>query len=63
MSTFLWSQGHLGWSFFTIILFSLTSLVIADLVWRLVRTPLWKLVLASSVIWLCGVILIIELSL
>jgi hypothetical protein len=61
MTPFLWSAGHLGWSLFGIVVLSFTSLLVADIVWRRVRLPFWKLLVVVGSVWLAGVVALVTL--
>ena len=61
MMPFLWSDGHLGWSLFGIVVLSFTCLFVTDIAWRCVRLPLWKLLVAAGSVWLAGVVALVAL--
>ena len=61
MTPFFWSGGHLGWPLFGIVVLSFTCLFVADIVWRHVRLPIWKLLVAVGGVWLAGVVALVAL--
>jgi hypothetical protein len=40
---------------------SFTCLFVADIVWRHVRLPIWKLLVAVGGVWLAGVVALVAL--
>lgn len=59
MSGFLWTSGHLGWSIFSIVVFTGLWLLLADLYWRLKRTRIGRLLVTMVTGWIIGVGLIL----
>lgn len=55
MSAFFWSAGHLGWSLFTLLVFSALWLLFTDVVWRLRNIAIRRLLLAMACGWIVGV--------
>ena len=55
MTPFVWSEGHIGWPLFSILVFSGLYLLVTDIAWRLVRVPARSLLICACVIWLVGV--------
>lgn len=62
MMTFLWSQGHIGWPLFAIVVLSAVYLIVADVIWRTSRIRRHWFALAAGVAWLAGVATITVLS-
>lgn len=58
MSGLVWSDGHLNWLFFGIVVFSMLSLLVTDLVWRLVTVRVWVLLSVAASAWAVGVVII-----
>jgi hypothetical protein len=59
MTTFFWSQGHLGWAFFGIVVYSVLCLLVCDVVWRVTPTPFRKILSAAAAAWLAGVVVLV----
>lgn len=62
MMTFFWSHGHLGWGLFYTLVFTLSAILVVDLIWRLVRISAKALVFFSAFVWFIGIIFIITIS-
>jgi hypothetical protein len=62
VSHFFWHEGHLGWTLFAILVFSMIGLLVLDLAWRtiIVRTVLMLPV--ALLIWMIGILAIIALA-
>jgi hypothetical protein len=58
VNAFFWTDGHLGWSFFSLLVFAGLWLLLADLVWRLKAISIGRLAVALVIGWLIGVGLI-----
>ena len=58
MKELLWSQGHVAWPLFSILVFSMLSLLLTDYIWRIMKISRWVLGVSSLVVWLAGVVLI-----
>ncbi|MFC5524298.1 hypothetical protein ACFPPA_00945 [Rhodanobacter ginsengisoli] len=59
MNGFFWTSGHLGWSFFSLVVFTGLWLLLSDLVWRLRSVRIVRFAVAMSVGWIIGVGLIL----
>lgn len=55
MTSFLWSDGHIGWPLFGILVFSGLWLLVTDIAWRVVRAPARTLFTCAGVIWVIGI--------
>jgi hypothetical protein len=62
MSEFFWSSGHLGWGFFSILVYSGMCIIAADLVWRLTAVSIRRLVPIVAACWVTGVALLVLLT-
>lgn len=54
--SFFWSDGHIGWPLFGIVLFTVLALLVTDVVWRLVRISFRRLLICAGVIWILGIV-------
>ncbi|HKZ10780.1 MAG TPA: hypothetical protein VJL61_08740 [Rhodanobacteraceae bacterium] len=61
MTSFFWSQGHLGWPFFGVLVYSVLCLLAGDIVWRLTPAPFRKIFAVMAVIWVAGAVALIAL--
>lgn len=61
MMPFFWSGQHIGWPLFGLVIFSVCCLIVADIVWRAVRLPFRKLLLAAGITWAIVVAAVIAL--
>ena len=61
MTSFFWSSGHIGWPFFSIVVFSVLCLLATDVVWRVISTSSRKLLATGAMIWALGVTALIVL--
>lgn len=59
MNAFFWSAGHLGWGLFALVVFTGLWLLLADIVWRLVRMRALRLTAAVAAGWIIGVVVIV----
>jgi hypothetical protein len=50
----LWSDGHIGWAFFVLVVYTIGMFLIADLAWRLLVVSTRWLAAALALIWLIG---------
>lgn len=55
MTSFFWSHGHLGWSFFGVLVYSVLCLLAGDIVWRLTPAPFRRILAIMALIWALGV--------
>jgi hypothetical protein len=55
MSEFFWSSGHLGWSLFTLIVFTALWCLLGDVYWRLRNTRSSRFLSVLVVSWAIGV--------
>ncbi len=62
MTSFFWSSGHMGWPFFSIVVFSILCLLATDAAWRVISTSSRKLLSVAGMIWAVGVTVLIVLS-
>lgn len=56
IADFFWSEGHVGWPLFGIIVFSVLCLLVTDVVWRLVQIAYCKLLVCVVLVWLVGIL-------
>lgn len=56
MTSFVWSGGHIGWPLFGIVVFTMLAILAADLVWRVVRIPIRRLLACAAAIWIAGIV-------
>jgi hypothetical protein len=61
MMPFFWSQGHLGWPFFGVLVYSVLCLLAGDIVWRLTPAPFRKILGVMALVWAAGVVALIAL--
>jgi hypothetical protein len=59
MTSFFWSNGHLDWSFFGLLVYSALCLLAGDVVWRLTPSPFRKILVAMALVWAAGVVILI----
>ena len=59
MTTFFLSQGHLGWSFFGVLMYSVLCLLAGDVVWRMTTAPFRRLLAVMALIWAAGAVALI----
>jgi len=59
MKDFLWTSGHLGWGVFALAVFTLLWWLLSDLVWRLRRAKIGRLLGAMFAGWVIGSALIL----
>ena len=59
MNDFFWTSGHLGWGFFTLIVFTSLWCLLFDLVWRLKSVKIRPLAVAMAIGWIIGAGLIL----
>jgi len=59
MTTFFLSQGHLGWSFFGVLMYSVLCLLAGDIVWRMTTAPFRRLLAVMALIWAEGAVALI----
>lgn len=59
MSSFLWTEGHLGWGIFSLIVFTVLWGLLADLVWRMKSTRFLRFSVAMAAGWVVGAGLIV----
>lgn len=58
MTSIFWSQGHLGWSFFGVLVYSALCLLAGDIFWRTTEAPFRKISAVVAFVWVSGVALI-----
>jgi hypothetical protein len=58
MSELFWMNGHLGWRFFTLLIFTGCWVLLSDLVWRSMAVSIGRLAVILSIGWLMGIGLI-----
>lgn len=61
MSELLWRSGHLGWGLFSLLVFSGAWLLLADMVWRLKRIAIRRLLAIMATAWVVGAALVLAL--
>lgn len=59
MNDFFWISGHLGWGFFSIVVFTVVWLLLSDLYWRLKRTNFTKLLVTIITGWIMAIAIIL----
>lgn len=55
MMSFFWSSGHIGWPFFSIVVFSVLSLLSGDIAWRVTQISSRKFLSIAAIVWVSGV--------
>jgi hypothetical protein len=63
MMTFFWSSGHIGWPLFAVIVFSVLILLATDIVWRMLRIQVRRLLCLTALFWVIGVAVAVSLYL
>lgn len=58
MSPVLFAHGHLSWPVFAALVFTMSGLLLADLVWRLVSIRAVFLFPVLALVWAVGLVLI-----
>jgi hypothetical protein len=61
MTPFFWSNGHLGWAFFGVLVYSVLCLLAGDIAWRLTPAPFRKILAVMALVWAAGAIVLIAL--
>ena len=61
MMSFFWSNGHLGWAFFGVLVYSVLCLLTGDIVWRLIPAPFRKILAVMALVWASGVVALVAL--
>jgi hypothetical protein len=59
MSSFLWTEGHLGWGIFWLIVFTVLWGLLADLVWRMKSIRFLRFFGVMAAGWLVGAVLVV----
>lgn len=59
MSGFFWASGHLGWGFFSLVVFTALWWLLTDLLWRLMSIRIHRLMAAMVGGWVAGAGLIL----
>lgn len=49
-----WTNGHIGWPFFSFVAYTLVIFLVADLAWRLLVVSTRWLAAVIALIWLVG---------
>ena len=55
MNTLLWTSGHLGWTFFALIVFTGIWGLFFDLCWRLLAIRIGRLLALMAIGWVIGI--------
>jgi hypothetical protein len=58
MKGFFWFSGHIGWCFFSLVVFTALWWLAGDLAWRLMKIRMGRFLGMMSAGWLIGVALI-----
>ncbi len=61
MTSFFWSNGHLGWAFFGVLVYSVLCLLAGDIVWRLTPAPFRKILGVMALVWAAGIVVLVAL--
>jgi len=61
MTSFFWSQGHLGWPLFGVLVYSVLFLLAGDIVWRLTPAPFRKILAVMALVWAAGMAVLVAL--
>lgn len=59
---FFWSEGHIGWPLFSIVVFTILCLVVTDVVWRVVRMSFRNLLICAVLVWIVGMVVLVGCS-
>lgn len=59
MTSFFWSHGHVGWSFFGLLVYSALCLLAGDIVWRLTPASFRKILAVMTLVWAAGVVVLV----
>jgi hypothetical protein len=59
MNEFLWASGHLGWGIFALLVFTGLWALLTDLVWRLQRMRLARLLAMMGLGWIAGIAMLV----
>lgn len=59
MNEFFWASSHLGWAFFSLLVFTALWFLLTDLVWRLQDMRIHRLVALMICVWVVGAGLIV----
>lgn len=61
MTSLFWSNGHLGWAFFGVLVYSVLCLLAGDIVWRLTPAPFRKILGVMALVWAAGIVVLVAL--
>lgn len=59
MNGFFWTFNHLGWGFFSLVVFTGMWFLFTDLVWRMKSIRVGRLIVAMSTVWIIGAALVL----
>jgi hypothetical protein len=59
MSVFFWTDGHLGWGFFSLLVFTALWCLVADLFWRAKNIRFARFLSMAVAAWAAGSALIV----
>lgn len=61
MPAWIYADGHLGWTLFAVLVYTLLAMLVVDYAWRRVTISVWRLLGVAGAIWLAGAVLLVML--
>lgn len=62
MTSFFWSQGHIGWPLFGLLVFTAAWLLVTDVLWRTASTRVRIFAPVAGLAWIIGMVIILVIA-